>query len=222
MRHVAALFVLVIGACGGGDRQGLTADSAVLQSGGIGVDSGRNTAGIPVGADSGDTLIVDSIALHNPTIVLAADSVAGDELFRRKGKCLSCHGLSGKGLAGLGPNLQDSVWLHGDGSFAFIRRTIMDGIARPKESNLGMPAFGRPPGADASVLSTTLSPEEIYHVAAYVYTLSHPGSAVADTTTVIPDTSVVPPDSIPPTLPPPPPLADLRGAASRTDSPLIR
>jgi hypothetical protein len=72
------------------------------------------------------------------------------------------------------------------------------------------------------VLSTTLSPEEIYTVAAYVYTLSHPGSAVADTTTVVPDTSVVPPDSIPPPLPPPPPLADLRGAASRTDRPLIR
>ena len=30
------------------------------------------------------------------------------------------------------------------------RRTIMDGIARPKESNLGMPAFGRPPDSHAA------------------------------------------------------------------------
>lgn len=218
MRGVATLFALVIGACGGGDRQGLTADSAVLQSNGVGVDSARDTAGVAIDSGVGDTLALDSIALHNPTLVLAADSVTGDELFRRKGKCLSCHGLAGKGLAGLGPNLQDSVWLHGDGSFAFIRRTIMDGIARPKESNLGMPAFGPPPGASATVLSTTLSPEEIYHVTAYVYTLSHPGRAVADTTTVIPDTSAVPPDSIPP----PPPVAPARGTDRRLDSPVIR
>ena len=218
MRGVATLFALVIGACGGGDRQGLTADSAVLQSNGVGVDSARDTAGVAIDSGVGDTLALDSIALHNPTLVLAADSVTGDELFRRKGKCLSCHGLAGKGLAGLGPNLQDSVWLHGDGSFAFIRRTIMDGIARPKESNLGMPAFGPPPGASATVLSTTLSPEEIYHVTAYVYTLSHPGSAVADTTTVMPDTSAVPPDSIPP----PPPIAPARGTDRRLDSPVIR
>ena len=219
MRGVATLFALVIGACGGGDRQGLTADSAVLQSNGVGVDSARDTAGVAIDSGVGDTLALDSIALHNPTLVLAADSVTGDELFRRKGKCLSCHGLAGKGLAGLGPNLQDSVWLHGDGSFAFIRRTIMDGIARPKESNLGMPAFGPPPGASATVLSTTLSPEEIYHVTAYVYTLSHPGRAVADTTTVIPDTSAVPPDSIPL---PPPPIAPARGTDRRLDSPVIR
>ena len=219
MRGVATLFALVIGACGGGDRQGLTADSAVLQSNDVGVDSARDTAGVAIDSGVGDTLALDSIALHNPTLVLAADSVTGDELFRRKGKCLSCHGLAGKGLAGLGPNLQDSVWLHGDGSFAFIRRTIMDGIARPKESNLGMPAFGPPPGASATVLSTTLSPEEIYHVTAYVYTLSHPGRAVADTTTVISDTSAVPPDSIPL---PPPPIAPARGTDRRLDSPVIR
>jgi hypothetical protein len=35
---------------------------------------------------------------------------------------------------------------------------------------------------------TTLSPEEIYRIAAYVYSLSHPGSAVADTTFVPVDT----------------------------------
>src|SRR5688572_25168784 len=129
VKHVAALFLIVAGACGGGDRQGLTADSAVLQSGGAAGDSGGGTTGTGAdtgtGTDSIDSLMVDSIALHNPTMVLLADSVTGDALFRRKGKCLSCHGLSGKGLEGLGPNLQDSVWLHGDGSFAFVRRTIM-------------------------------------------------------------------------------------------------
>ena len=216
MRHVAALLLLVTGACGDRDRQGLTADSAVLQSGtAIPDTTGAPAVGV-VESTATDTLNVDSIALHNPTVVLAADSVAGDELFRRKGKCLSCHGLGGKGLAGIGPNLQDSVWLHGDGSFAFVRRTIMEGIARPKEANFGMPAFG--PGASA--LSTTLTPEEIYHISAYVYTLSHPGSAVADTTPVVPDTSAPARDSIPPV--PPPTAASSRSAASRSDTPFIR
>lgn len=205
VRHVAALLLLIAGACGDGERRGLTADSAVLQPGPVSGDSASGTSGTTgAGADSGvvDTLTVDSIALHNPTVVLVADSVAGDELFRRKGKCLSCHGLAGKGLPGLGPNLQDSVWLHGDGSFAFIRRTIIEGIARPKEAGFGMPAFGRPPGADAAMLSTTLSPEEIYHITAYVYTLSHGGSAVADTSAAARDTSGVARDSIPPPIPP--------------------
>ena len=203
VRHVAALLLLVVGACGDGKRQGLTADSAVLQSGQLASDSPAATAGSDSVADRADSVYVDSIALHNPTVVLIADSVAGDELFRRKGKCLSCHGLAGKGLEGLGPNLQDSVWLHGDGSFAFIRRTIIEGIARPKESNLGMPAFGRPPGTDPSVVSLTLAPEEIYRIAAYVYALSHPGAARADTTTLLPDSVAIPPDSTRPPVPPP-------------------
>lgn len=209
MKHVAALCLLVASACGGGDRQGLTADSAVLQSGGAPADSGGGTTATGVDSNVSDTVAVDSAGLHNPTVVLAADSVTGDALFRRKGKCLSCHGLDGKGLDGLGPNLQDSVWLHGDGSFAFVHRTITEGIARPKVSNLTMPALG-----------TTLSPEEIYHIAAYVYTLSHPGSAVADTTTIVRDTSAAPPDSVVPV--PPPAAASASGASARPDTPFIR
>ena len=220
MKRTAALFLLAVAACGDAEREGLTADSAVLQSGTARFDSTGTDTGTSDTAAT-DTLAADSIALHNPVVVLAADSVSGDELFRRKGKCLSCHGLAGKGLAGLGPNLQDSVWLHGDGSFAFIRRTIMEGIARPKESNLGMPAFGRPVGADASVLSTTLEPEEIYRITAYVYTLSHPGSALADTTTAAPDTSAVPPGTAPPTPPPTTPAVPPRAEVSR-DSPDAR
>ena len=221
MRRLAALLLLVLGACGDNERQGLTADSAVLQSGQPAPDSTAANVGGDTVRGAGDSPTVDSVALHNPVMVLVADSVAGDELFRRKGKCLSCHGLAGKGLERLGPNLQDSVWLHGDGSFAFIRRTIIEGIARPKESNFGMPAFGRGPGADASVLSTTLAPEEIYRIAAYVYTLSHPGSAVADTTTIVPDSTAVPPDSVRPPVPPPAVAMD-SASGSHPATPSIR
>jgi hypothetical protein len=66
-----------------------------------------------------------------------------------------------------------------------------------------MPSFARPPGADASTLSNTLSPEEIYHITAYVYTLSHPGSAVADTTQSVIDSLARPTDTVLPPVPPP-------------------
>jgi mono/diheme cytochrome c family protein len=203
VRRLATLLLVIVAGCSGGDRQGLTADSAVMQPLPPGPDSLGTPAGVGVDPGAGDTLALDTGTVANPTMVLIADSVAGDVLFRRKGKCLSCHGLSGKGIEALGPSLQDSVWLHGDGSFAFVQRMIVEGVARPKISSIGMPSFARPPGADASTLSNTLSPEEIYHISAYVYTLSHPGSAVADTTRPVVDTLAPPPDTLLPPVPPP-------------------
>ncbi len=180
------MIVAAVG-CGDGEREGLTADSAVIQNRDpvtTPVDSSATTIDSTV-ADSTE----DSLRVALPTLVLIADSAAGDVLYRRKGKCLSCHGLDGKGLASLGPSLQDSVWLHGDGSLPFVQRVIIEGIARPKVSPTVMPAF-----------ATTLAPEEVYRIAAYVYTLAHPGTAVADTTRSPIDT--VPPVDTPPPVPP--------------------
>ena len=210
VRRLPALLLAVAAACGGQDRQGLTADSAVLPPGPSGSDSGGVTTGTAVDTSAADSLAVDSIPVANPTVVLVADSAAGDVLFRRKGRCLSCHGLSGKGIEALGPNLQDSVWLHGDGSFAFIQRMIRDGVARPIASQIVMPSFGAVPNADGSVPPSTLSPEEIYHITAYVYALSHPGSVVADTARAVGDTLGVGTDTLLP--PPPPPVALPSGA----------
>ena len=184
MKRLAIVVALTI-ACGGDAREGLTADSAVIQH----RDSVAPVEGDPsnpVDSFPDDSTRVDSLLIVSPTLVLLADSAEGDVLYRRKGKCLSCHGLSGKGLDGLGPTLQDAEWLHGDGSIAFIQRTIVEGIARPKVSPTVMPA-----------LASILTPEEIFRIAAYVYTLSHPGSAVADTTR--PPTDTIPRiDTIPP------------------------
>lgn len=93
-------------------------------------------------------------------------------------------------MANLGPDLRDDTWLHGDGSFASILRVITDGVAVPKASPIGMPAFvGR------------LSDLERYRVAAYVFSLSHPGSVVVDTTMIPFDT--LSPFSVPlPAVPP--------------------
>lgn len=60
----------------------------------------------------------------------------------------------------------------------------------PKASPIGMPSFdGR------------LSHPQLYQVAAYVFSLSHPGSVVIDTTTASADT--LSPFTIPPAANPP-------------------
>jgi mono/diheme cytochrome c family protein len=182
-------------ACGGDAREGLTADSAVVQNRDSIVVGNPDTIALDDSLPF-DSTRVDSAAVVAPTLVLRTDSAAGDVLYRRKGKCLSCHGLDGKGLEGLGPNLKDDQWLHGDGSIPFIQRTIVEGVARPVASPAVMPAF-----------ATTLTPEEVYRIAAYVYTLSHPGAAVADTTRIPIDT--IPPIDTPP-APPPAPVAPPR------------
>jgi mono/diheme cytochrome c family protein len=136
--------------------------------------------------------IVDSGTASTPvrdvSVVLAADSAAGDTIFNRRGTCFTCHGERGVGMPNLGPDLRDNTWLHGDGSFRSILQVISDGVAVPKASPIGMPSFeGR------------LSETSRYHVAAYVFSLSHAGAVVMDTTSV--DTLSVfnlPPSSNPP------------------------
>ena len=64
--------------------------------------------------------------------------------FRRK--CKSCHAADGGG--GIGPNLTDSYWLHGDGSIPSLYETLYHGIV-----DKGMPEWG-----------TTLGKERIYAV----------------------------------------------------------
>ena len=167
------MVAITLAACGGGDRSAATADTAVVQSKAPPIDT-SSIGGVAVDTSHS----ADSVTAAGPTLVLIADSVAGEVIFRRQGKCLACHGPAGAGLQGLGANLQDDEWLHGDGSFAFIARTIRDGIARPAVAPIAMPAS-----------ATTLTAEEIHRVAAYVYTLSHPGSAVLDTVRIVPPDS---------------------------------
>jgi mono/diheme cytochrome c family protein len=190
-RSIAALLIGGLLACGGGDdRAGLTADSAAIQSRSP-TDTGAPDSVAAVDSATTDSIGSDSVTFALPTLVLVADSAEGDVLYRRKGKCLSCHGVAGKGLEGLGASLQDSVWLHGDGSIGFIDRTIVEGIARPKVAPIAMPAMG-----------STLTPVETYRIAAYVYTLSHPNVTVADTTRLPP--YIPPVDTGAMTIPPPP------------------
>jgi cytochrome c oxidase cbb3-type subunit 3 len=68
--------------------------------------------------------------------------------------CASCHGDNAKG--GIGPNLADGTWLHGDGSPAAILKVVREGVAEK-----GMPPWG-----------SLLKDEETLMVSAYVSTLN--------------------------------------------------
>jgi cytochrome c oxidase cbb3-type subunit 3 len=53
-----------------------------------------------------------------------------------KRKCKACHGANGEG--GIGPNLADEYWLHGNGSLESIYATISNGV-----EDKGMAAWGK-------------------------------------------------------------------------------
>jgi mono/diheme cytochrome c family protein len=95
------------------------------------------------------------------------DIALGDSIFHGKvgnALCYVCHGPKGKGVTGLGPNLTDKEWLNGDGSLAFIAKTVEEGVAKPKKAPAPMPPKG----------GGQLTAEQIKAAASYVYSLSHP------------------------------------------------
>ena len=97
----------------------------------------------------------------------AAAIALGDSIFHGQvggATCYACHGQNGEGSA-VGAKLNDSEWLHGDGSLAAIEKTIQAGVPKPKQAPAPMPPMG----------GAALSPEQVKAAAAYVYSLSHKG-----------------------------------------------
>ena len=89
----------------------------------------------------------------------------GDSIFHGQaagGTCSACHGQDAKGTA-VAPDLTDSQWLNGDGSYQFIVATVTNGVPKPKEHPAPMPPKG---GAQ-------LTDDQVKAVAAFVYSLSH-------------------------------------------------
>jgi mono/diheme cytochrome c family protein len=76
--------------------------------------------------------------------------------------CVGCHGEAATGTT-LGPNLTDTQWLWGDGSFRDIVKTITAGVPQPKQYRSPMPPMG---GAE-------LTDDQVRDVAAYIWGLSH-------------------------------------------------
>lgn len=97
-----------------------------------------------------------------PAAVTPEAIVQGDSIFHKTGNCYACHGPTAEGL--IGPNLTDSTWIHGDGSFDFIVATVTSGIPK-EESKAGI--MMPPKGGSA------ITDDQVKQVAAYVYSLSH-------------------------------------------------
>jgi mono/diheme cytochrome c family protein len=170
LHWLAALISL---ACTEGARDTATADTAALHGDSLSTD----TTPVLATGDSlprGDSLLASADSASSAitaVVIVAADSAAGDSLYRRKGRCLACHGPDARGIANLGANLRDAEWLHGNGSVTGIAEVIAGGVARPKQAQIRMPAF-----------ASQLSSDEIQQLAMYVYAISH-APATAGTTT---------------------------------------
>ena len=146
VKRLAALLVL-LAACGAPDSGGQDTANAGR------APSTPESATVAIRAD--------------PASITPAQLALGDSIFHGQvagAICYTCHGPEGKGTLTVAPDLTDSLWLHGDGSYGAIITAITVGVPTPKESSAPMPPMGGP----------FLAPEQIGAVAAYVYSLSHP------------------------------------------------
>lgn len=137
-----------LAACGGGDRPVDDVGDSAAPAPTPQVAPGATASAAAGAADSTNSQLV----------------VLGDSIFNGQaagGTCFTCHGAGGTG-ATLGPDLTDSAWLHGDGSFGFIVNTVINGVPSPEQ----YPAPMLPMGGAA------LTPEQVRAVSAYVYSLS--------------------------------------------------
>ncbi|MCB1193062.1 MAG: c-type cytochrome [Leptospiraceae bacterium] len=92
----------------------------------------------------------------NPLRGNAEAIAAGAKTF--KNICATCHGAEAKGDQGIGPNLTDSEWIHGDYDDA-IFTTIMEGI---KQENTKLGKGAMPAHKDS------IGEEGIYQIMAWI------------------------------------------------------
>ncbi len=96
-----------------------------------------------------------------PPGVTPAMVTKGRQIFGGAGLCLACHGMDARG--GIGPDLTDGKWLHGNGDYADIIQVIMRGVSSDSsQTGQIMPPRG----------GSGINDEQVRAVAAYVWTLS--------------------------------------------------
>ncbi len=155
------VLLFTLGACGGGAKKAPAAGSTT-----------GSTTGAAAMAPAGTTATAASAPAEGPapgtppagaTVAMVAE---GDSIFHGKaagGLCFTCHGTDAHG-GPLAPNLTDTVWLTGDGSYAFIQKRVTEGMPKPTKPYMTpmLPKGG-----------ANLTPAEVKAVAAYVYSISH-------------------------------------------------
>jgi len=169
----SAIFALVaafgLSACGG-DANGNNAEKAVAEAKeavaevGATVDEAADDVAEAMD-EAGEAIAgaVEAIKQELPEGVSIEMIERGKVVYAGPGICSSCHGPAGKGIPSLGADLTDSEWLHSDGSYAGITKTVMEGVtAQASSSGVPMPAKA----------GTNISDADVKAVAAYVWTLS--------------------------------------------------
>ena len=142
MRRSFALLAIALTACG--DKKSAPADSST------------DTANAAPAAVAGT---------FDPATITPGMIALGDSLFHGligATSCQACHGPDAA-QGTVAPNLTDAEWLHSDGSWEGIFKTVVAGVSAPKKFTTVMPPFG---GAPMTVDQTRA-------VSAYVYKLGH-------------------------------------------------
>lgn len=106
-----------------------------------------------------------AVASFDPATITPAMLALGDSLFHGligATSCQACHGPHAD-QGTVAPNLTDDEWLHSDGSWEGIYKTIVSGVSAPKKFTSMMPPYGGVP----------MSEDKTRAVSAYVYRLSH-------------------------------------------------
>ncbi len=117
----------------------------VLVEGGAAGREGPATATRGFSADSDSTVQITPAMID-----------AGRKIFHGDGGCFACHGPDLGGTA-IAPDLKDSTWKNGDGSYADIIKIVSGGVP-------GTLMVSHPGG---------ISDEQLRKVAAYVWSVSH-------------------------------------------------
>jgi mono/diheme cytochrome c family protein len=115
--------------------------------------------------DTGAAQPAAAAGSFDPATITPAMLALGDSLYHGligATSCQACHGPDGT-QGTVAPNLVDADWLHSDGSWEGIFKTVVAGVSAPKQFTTVMPPYG---GAPMSVDQTRA-------VAAYVYKLGH-------------------------------------------------
>jgi mono/diheme cytochrome c family protein len=175
---LALVFAFGLSACGG-DANGNSTDDGAASPGDAAAqtaDEGNNAGDDVVEAideaadDVGDFVektaddVSDAFSKQElPEGVTAEMVEQGKAVYGGAGICSSCHGPAGAGIPSLGADLTDSEWLHSDGSYEGMVKTVMEGVtAQASSSGVPMPAKG----------GTNISDDDVKAVSAYVWTLS--------------------------------------------------
>jgi glucose/arabinose dehydrogenase/mono/diheme cytochrome c family protein len=145
----------------GGAAKYTACPSASASAGSISPDDAKP----PEGTHPDAGTAADVASLPVPSGATKQMIALGDRIYHGEvgaATCTGCHGANAKGTP-LGPDLTDTQWLWGDGSYPAISKTITTGVSQPKQYRSPMPPMG---GAQ-------LNSDQVSAVAAYIWALSH-------------------------------------------------